>query len=311
MQYTTSSVNPKSSIGTQLTHHFQRTTRKLKGIKVYALVGPAGTGKSFRARLIADREEIEAIIDDGLLIFEGKILAGKSAKQEALYFSAVKTSLFNEDSHRNEVTQALGKAKFHKILILGTSERMILRNCETLHLPKPHTIFKIEDIASQAEIEAARKERKLNGRHVIPVPVIEVKQAYPKLIARAVHVWIQRHMHPHRGKTPYEKTIVRPAYRNKGSVTISENALIQMVLHCLMEKAPQITAEKIRIQPKPSGYRIHLNLRIPFGIDAADTCLGLHAYMLEKIGRYAGIQIEKLSIQIEKVQAPDSPNDHR
>lgn len=277
------------------------------GIKVYALVGPAGTGKSFRARLIADREEIDAIIDDGLLIYQGKILAGQSAKQASHYLAAVKTALFNDPSHRDQILQALRKKRFRKILLLGTSERMILRNCDTLHLPKPQKLIRIEDIATRHEIETARHERKSHGRHIIPLPVIEVKQAYPKLIGRAVQVWIQKHMHPRREHAPYEKTIVRPAYQNKGQVTISENALVQMILHCLKEKAPQVSVDKIRIHPRSSGYRIDLELTLPFDIDAADACLGLHAYMLEKIQHYAGIQIEKLSIEIERfTEATDS-----
>ena len=46
-----------------------------KGITVYALVGESGTGKSFRAKLLAQKYGLEAIIDDGLLIKEDKILA--------------------------------------------------------------------------------------------------------------------------------------------------------------------------------------------------------------------------------------------
>ena len=50
-----------------------------KGIKVFALVGKSGTGKSFRAKLIAEKYGIEVIIDDGLIIKDNSIIAGKSA----------------------------------------------------------------------------------------------------------------------------------------------------------------------------------------------------------------------------------------
>ena len=49
---------------------------------VYALVGKSGTGKSFRAKLLAEKIGISYIIDDGLLIYGDTILAGRSAKQE-------------------------------------------------------------------------------------------------------------------------------------------------------------------------------------------------------------------------------------
>ena len=40
----------------------------MNNIKVYAFVGPSGTGKSYRAQLVASENEINYIIDDGLLI---------------------------------------------------------------------------------------------------------------------------------------------------------------------------------------------------------------------------------------------------
>jgi len=55
-----------------------------KLILIYALVGKAGSGKSFRARLVAEKHQIDLIIDDGLLIRDHRILAGKSAKREKI-----------------------------------------------------------------------------------------------------------------------------------------------------------------------------------------------------------------------------------
>ena len=43
-----------------------------KTCSVFALVGESGTGKSFRAKLLAEKYGITAIIDDGLLIQNDK-----------------------------------------------------------------------------------------------------------------------------------------------------------------------------------------------------------------------------------------------
>jgi len=53
--------------------------RVFLGRKVYALVGKTGTGKSFRAQLVARTHGISLIIDDGLLIHGTQLLGGKSA----------------------------------------------------------------------------------------------------------------------------------------------------------------------------------------------------------------------------------------
>ena len=50
-------------------------------IKVYAFVGPSGTGKSYRAQMVASENGIHYIIDDGLLIKDNEVIAGVSAKK--------------------------------------------------------------------------------------------------------------------------------------------------------------------------------------------------------------------------------------
>ncbi len=44
-------------------------------IKVYAFVGPSGTGKSYRAQMVASEHDIHFIIDDGLLIKDNEVVA--------------------------------------------------------------------------------------------------------------------------------------------------------------------------------------------------------------------------------------------
>ena len=266
--------------------------------QVFALIGKSGTGKSFRARLIADSRGIDAIIDDGLLIHEGKIVAGRSAKETEHYIAAVKTAMFYNSEHLSEVLQALKSAEFDKILLLGTSERMIIRNCGTLELPAPTEIIRIEDVASQEEIAAAIHDRKAHGKHIIPLPVIEVKQAYPKLVAHAIKVFFDRTRH----KIGYDKTIVRPSFHSKGTVTISEVALTQMILHCMREKAPQLEIRKIRIAQGDESYRIKMRVSLPFGTEAANTCQELHDYAIRQVEAYTGIQISSLDIHIEAVE---------
>ena len=53
---------------------------RLRQVRTYAFVGAAGTGKSQRAQSVAAIVDAEYIIDDGLVIFKGSIVCGKSAK---------------------------------------------------------------------------------------------------------------------------------------------------------------------------------------------------------------------------------------
>ena len=98
---------------------------------IYALVGKSGTGKSFRAKLIAEQYALTAIIDDGLLIQDEKIVAGKSAKHEKTYMGAVRVALFDDKEHRDAVAKAIQKQNVKKILIIGTSEKMVQKISST------------------------------------------------------------------------------------------------------------------------------------------------------------------------------------
>lgn len=51
-------------------------------MEIVALVGQSGSGKSYKAIMLAKEKSIEYIIDDGLLIKGNKIVAGKSAKEK-------------------------------------------------------------------------------------------------------------------------------------------------------------------------------------------------------------------------------------
>ena len=112
-----------------------------KGMTVYALVGESGTGKSFRAKLLAQKYQIQAIIDDGLLIQDDKILAGHSAKREKTFLAAVRVAVFDDKAHRDDVAKALQKYKIKSLLILGTSEKMVKKIAERLQLPLPSKII--------------------------------------------------------------------------------------------------------------------------------------------------------------------------
>ncbi len=152
-------------------------TDSFKPVAVYALVGESGTGKSFRSKILAEQYGIHSIIDDGLLITDEKIIAGHSAKREKTYMGAVRAALFDDKEQRDAVAKEVKKNHIKKILILGTSEKMVSKIAMRLQLPQPQKIIHIEEIATKEEIEKAVKSRQVEGKHVIPVPSIEVEKS--------------------------------------------------------------------------------------------------------------------------------------
>jgi len=274
----------------------------LRRVRVFALVGESGTGKSFRAKLVARKYGIDLIIDDGLLIQNETILAGKSAKKEAVFMRAVKVALFDEKPHRDEVAKVLRREKFRRILILGTSVKMVEKIADRLQLPHPDKIIKIEDIASQAEIEKAIFSRKVEGKHVIPVPAIEVRRSYPRIFYDSVRVFLKRTLGiiPARSNI-YEKAVVRPEYSKRGRVSITEDALAQMIIHCVDEWNDAIRVQRVTIRSDAQGYRLTLVLEIPFGTQISGNIHKLQEYLVDNIERYTGILIEEVNIIVDRL----------
>ncbi|MDR2485130.1 MAG: hypothetical protein LBD55_07025 [Treponema sp.] len=275
----------------------------LKRIKVYAFVGESGTGKSFRAKLVAQKYHADFIIDDGLLIRNNRILAGHSAKKEKTFLAAVKVALFDEKAQRDEVARKLQGEKPKKILILGTSEKMVNKIASRLQLPPPDKIIKIEDIASQADIENAIRTRRIEGKHVIPVPSVEVKRSYPHIFYDAIRIFKRNQVPVAIGPTPtvHEKSVVRPEYSRRNKVSISEAALSQMVLQCVDEFDKQIRIKKIGIKDDGMGYRLVLTIDVVYGTQLGDNMHELRRYIIGDIERYTGILIEEVNIIIDKI----------
>ena len=154
-------------------------------IKVYAFVGPSGTGKSYRAQMVASQNNIHYIIDDGLLIDENEVLAGTSAKKAPTKIETVRHALFIEKDEQDEMRKALKKYKPESLLILGTSDKMIAKIRESLGLPELEKTIYINEVATEEEMEKARNIRVTQGKHVIPVPTFEIKKRFLRIYFRS------------------------------------------------------------------------------------------------------------------------------
>ncbi|MBQ6567293.1 MAG: hypothetical protein IJR93_01620 [Treponema sp.] len=279
------------------------------GMTIYALVGKSGTGKSFRAKLIAEQYALTAIIDDGLLIQDEKIVAGKSAKHEKTYMGAVRVALFDDKEHRDAVAKAIQKQNVKKILIIGTSEKMVQKICDRLQIPQPEKIINIEQIASQEEIQKAIVSRNSEGKHVIPVPAIEVKKSYPQIFYSSVRDFLSNELGKSMKKLKKdkmdEKSIVTPEFSKKGRLEISQAALVEMTLHCIdqfdQDHDIKIHVRKLVIKPEKQGYRLVLTIDVPFGKQLTGTIRQLQEYIIGNIEKNTGIMLEEVSIIIDKI----------
>ena len=80
-------------------------------MRVISFVGESGTGKSYRATKLANKKNIECIIDDGLLIKGAVILGGTSAKREPTRIGSIKKALFTREEDAKKAAEAKKRAE--------------------------------------------------------------------------------------------------------------------------------------------------------------------------------------------------------
>lgn len=238
-------------------------------IKTYAFVGPSGTGKSYRAQMVAAERNIDFIIDDGLLINDTKVIAGVSAKKAPTKIETIKKALFSNEKDVQEIKKAFLKYRPNSILILGTSENMVEKIRENLGLQEFTEIVYITDVATEEEIEEAKRMRKVEGKHVIPVPTFEIKKDFSGYILDSLQIFKSKG----KNNKPYiaEKSIIRPTFSYLGNYKISDTVFKQIIEY-LSEKAEFIyRINRIRIETLPEGISIYIEVIVNYGYNIIES----------------------------------------
>ncbi len=262
-------------------------------MKVYGLVGKSGTGKSFQAMNLCKDKNIECIIDDGLLIRRSKILAGKSAKRQATKMGAVKTAIFHDDDHRKEVAEKIKAVKPKSILVIGTSDRMVNIITEALEMPPIDEMIFIEDITSEHDREMARKSRDEKGKHVIPVPALQLKREFAGYFMDPLRIfrgW---------GKgADTEKTVVRPTYSYLGDYTFSDRAISDIVM-CVGEELPEIfSVGKTATEKRGDGLILNVAVVVKYGESIIESVENLQEAIMDKVEYMTAFTVDRVNVEV-------------
>ena len=272
-------------------------------MKIYTLVGKSGTGKSFHAMELCRKKHIEAIIDDGLFIYQSTVVAGISAKREATKIGAVKVALFQRDEVRDEVAEAIAEKAPASILILGTSlgmtDKIILRLGllpDVESLSQVERIF-IEDITTQEERAAARTQRDVMGKHVIPAPALQLKRNFAGYFMDPRRLF--------RGKdhgAAAERTVVRPTYSYMGEYYVDERVLEDIVT-CVAYEMPAVGAViRVTQDPRPETFKLSVAVRLKRGWPIWETAQQLQEQINEKVELMTAFNVTEVNVEVRAVE---------
>ena len=280
---------------------------------VIALVGPSGTGKSHRALWVAQKNGADAIIDDGILIKDGKVIGGYSAKKEKNRIMAVRRAIFVLPGHASDVRRAIAESLPRRILILGTSENMVQKIAKALKIGPVSKIIRIEDIASKRDMELAQYHRLKKGEHIIPVPSIELKPHFSGYLIDPIKSFFKTSSSKRRRLG--ERSIVRPVFSYYGKLVI-DDSVIKSIVHIVAEKLEEVyrvgttRVKHIVNGDDDLGIMVSLEVVFAYGHTIAETMVALRKELQKEIEHMTGMVVHEIDILVKSLHVETSRAAH-
>ena len=274
----------------------------MENIEVYAFVGPSGTGKSYRAQMVAGAYNIKFIIDDGLLVKENAIVAGQSAKKAPTKIETIKKASFNDANQKAEMQEAIIKLNPKSVLVLGTSDKMVKTIAENLGLPPIKKTIYITDVATEEEIENARRIRTTEGKHVIPVPTFELKKDFSGYLLDPLQIFKSQGLNGN----PYiaEKSIIRPTFNYIGNFTISDNVFKQIIEVQAKDIKSISKIIRIRVNKSEEGPNVYIEVEIVYGFNIITELKKFKERCIRDIERQTRMNVTEFKIVAKKISLP-------
>ncbi len=276
---------------------------QLQKITTYAFIGPSGTGKSYRAQMVASEKNINYIIDDGLLIKDNEVIAGVSAKKAPTKIETVRKALFMSYVEQQEIKRALKKYKPSSILILGTSDDMVDKITKNLELPAISERIYITDVATEEEMKEAKRIRQTEGKHVIPVPTFAIKKDFSGYLLDPLQIFKSKG----KGEKPYisEKSIIRPTFSYMGNFTISDSVFRQIIENVAKRMTEIYSVNKVRVNTAGENTNIYIEVVIEYGHNIFDTLKDFKGRTKREIENLTAMNVGTIDIVAKGIHMPE------
>ncbi len=278
-------------------------------MKIVSFTGKSGTGKSYQATSLAQRKGYDAIIDDGLLIYKGQIVAGTSAKKCASKAAAMRTALFNYEDHRNEVIKALAKYDPDTLMIIGTSDKMTNIIASQLGLSEPEERIYIEDITSEEERNLAHHYRYEEGEHVIPAPVGQLRRDFAGYFMNPLKMIRDRALgNVVSGKPgkddddgPADRTVVRPRFSYYGTFSINEQVIRDIIRITADRYSDTLVVADRMSNGKQHNMSVTIDVRAVRDKRSVERCIEFQDEVFNAISNMTAFTLDSVNVRISDI----------
>src|SRR5699024_4156587 len=139
---------------------------------------------------------------------------------------------------------------------------MVNKIATALSLPPFHSIVKIEDIATEHEIKLAREQRMTQGKHIIPVPTLEIRKDFSGYFIDPLKIF--RLYGKDKQVEALEMTVVRPTFIYIGKLFISDLAIESLIINASKYIDEIYRIFNIAIVSRPEGVLLYFDVIVKY-----------------------------------------------
>ena len=197
----------------------------------------------------------------------------------------------------------LWKNKPDSILILGTSDEMVKKIASNLGLSEISETIYINEVATEEEIETARRIRVTQGKHVIPVPTFEIKKDFSGYLLDPLQIFKSTG----KGNEPYiaEKSLIRPAFSYLGNFTISDTVFKQIIDVVLKKIDGVYKLHRTIIKKEEGGYGdgiyIYIEIIIEYGYNIQNLTDIVKNRIKKEVENLTAMNVLRMEIYVKNI----------
>jgi uncharacterized alkaline shock family protein YloU len=180
---------------------------------------------------------------------------------------------------------------------------MVEKIASNLGLPKISETVYIKDVATEEEMETARRIRVTQGKHVIPVPTFEIKKDFSGYLLDPLQIFKSTG----KGNDPYisEKSLIRPAFSYMGNFTISDTAIKQIIEIALKKIKGVYKMHRAIINKKEGGYGdgvyIYIEIVMEFGFNILEVTELIKSRVKKEVENLTAMNVLQMEILVKNI----------
>jgi len=170
----------------------------------------------------------------------------------------------------------------------------------------------IEDVATPKEIEKAQHARLKEGKHIIPVPTMELKPHFRGYLIDPIKtMWRRRTLKKQDqdtlgqiGSEGFERSVVRPAFSYYGRLTFDDEVIIKLIRNGLKKVAGVDETSIISFKKSDKGQNglvVDMAVVIEHGYPVKPLMQQVQKSVRNEIEYITGMSIERMSIKVKNI----------